>query len=273
MQGLKFASDGRENIIVSYSDRERKGIDLVVPEVLGSGTVTAVGFGAFRDCDGLNSIVLPNTITTIGGSAFRGCKNLTAAVLSNATHSIASNSFSDCPRLKSVTLPSTIRHIDDNSFVNCPEFTDLIITDMRKAPFEKRRFVIACKNEHRRWVYIRACLWYFDFDSMRKFDNEYNIVTSFDDQFNIAVYRLIDPEQLSEKMRQDYTKAVIAAIPRLIAEDDVERLYLAGHAGCLLPDRIDEYIDIAGKLKGECIAYLLQYKNDAFGIKEKDFTL
>ena len=59
----------------SYSN-EYSGI-VVIPESITYGgveySVTSIGKKAFRDCDGLTSIEIPNSVTSIGGSAFCDC--------------------------------------------------------------------------------------------------------------------------------------------------------------------------------------------------------
>ncbi len=50
-------------------------VDVIIPE-----TVTEIGEGAFKDCDGIESLTLPG-VTTIGDGAFDGCDNLTSIIL------------------------------------------------------------------------------------------------------------------------------------------------------------------------------------------------
>ena len=39
------------------------------------GDLTEIGGGAFRSCDRLESVILPNSLTTIGDAVFAGCRN------------------------------------------------------------------------------------------------------------------------------------------------------------------------------------------------------
>lgn len=50
---------------------------VVIPESVTNGDVTykviRIGDDAFKDCDSLTSIVIPDAVTSIGDEAFRGC--------------------------------------------------------------------------------------------------------------------------------------------------------------------------------------------------------
>lgn len=50
--------------------------DVVVPDKIEDYPVTRIYFGAFKDCDFIESIKLPESVTNIGLNAFDGCINL-----------------------------------------------------------------------------------------------------------------------------------------------------------------------------------------------------
>ena len=50
--------------------------DIVIPTQHNGGTITTIGFEAFRESEQITSIVIPKTVTTIGALAFKGCVNL-----------------------------------------------------------------------------------------------------------------------------------------------------------------------------------------------------
>ena len=53
---------------------------LTIPSTVKGFTVTAIGAAAFKDCENLTSVFIPNTITAIGNVAFEGCSGLTNVV-------------------------------------------------------------------------------------------------------------------------------------------------------------------------------------------------
>ena len=65
---------------------------IVIPEsVTYEGTnysVTSIGGYAFRNCNGLTSITIPNSVTSIGNNAFEMCSSLTSITIPNSITSI-----------------------------------------------------------------------------------------------------------------------------------------------------------------------------------------
>ena len=97
--------------------------DIVVPEhVVVDGTellVTAIGDNAFRDCDGLTSVTLPQSLTHIGALAFRNCYNLRAIDIPQHVSSFGQQAFAACLGLQSITLPSSLTQVAARAFVGC----------------------------------------------------------------------------------------------------------------------------------------------------------
>ena len=50
--------------------------EIIIPGRIGALPVTEIGEGAFKKCDWLISVTLPDSVKTIGESAFTGCSNL-----------------------------------------------------------------------------------------------------------------------------------------------------------------------------------------------------
>jgi hypothetical protein len=268
LTGYGIASDDKQATIVSFSDYD--AAEIHIPAYVNGVPVRKIGFAAFKAFDNLQFVYLPDTIRTIDSSAFRSCPNLEKVVLSKGLENLANYSFANCKNLKSVTLPNTLRAITDKIFEKCYNLTELIVWDMNKNDGSSKRFVVACKNEHRRFGFLQASLLYFDSYSMRKYDEGYSVIQEFDDMFNIAEYRLFNPEQLTDYMRNLYEHNIRMFIPRLIKEDQTERLSSAGKLGLIHADNIDRYIDLASEIQGNCMAYLLDFKERNF---EKKHTL
>lgn len=66
-------------------------------------TVTAIGRSAFRDCNGITTIVIPNSVKDIGSYAFEGCTALASVTIPNSVGNIGSYAFEGCTALTSVT--------------------------------------------------------------------------------------------------------------------------------------------------------------------------
>ena len=81
----------------------------IIPD---DGSVTDIAYAAFRNCEGLKSITIPDCITKIGDSAFCGCTGL-----------------------KSITIPQSVLEIGGSAFGSCnAEITYHVGNDFAKVP-------------------------------------------------------------------------------------------------------------------------------------------
>lgn len=89
------------------------------------GSVTAIGWMAFENCEGLTTIDIPEGIITIGEDAFCGCKNLRSVSLPNGVENIEHQAFFGCESLISIEIPDTVESIDDSRsvFKSCNKLT------------------------------------------------------------------------------------------------------------------------------------------------------
>ena len=85
--------------------------------------VTAIGYQAFVDCEGLTSITIPNSVTSIGGYAFWNCSGLTSITIPNSVTSIEELAFWNCRGLTSVTIPGSVKSLGRYVFYECTGLT------------------------------------------------------------------------------------------------------------------------------------------------------
>lgn len=80
---------------------------------------TEIAGGAFRGCEELKSVTLPDSLTKINDETFYDCVSLINIDLPESLTSIGSNAFTYCRKLTNVTLPDRVTEIKDYAFYWC----------------------------------------------------------------------------------------------------------------------------------------------------------
>ena len=81
-----------------------KDTNLFIPSTINGLTVTAIADEAFRNCDSLTSVTIPDSVTSIGERAFYDCYSLTSVTIPDSVTSIGNKAFYYCDRLTSVYI-------------------------------------------------------------------------------------------------------------------------------------------------------------------------
>ena len=87
-----------------------------VTEIEGGGYFAG---GAFRSCDSLTAVTLPEGVKNIGDMAFAWCSNLASVILPKSLTSIGEWAFADCKSLTSISLPDNILTVGSGAFSDC----------------------------------------------------------------------------------------------------------------------------------------------------------
>ena len=90
------------------------GEEYVFEFVLKDGTT--IGSEAFRECEDLKSVFIPDSVTTIGNNAFEDCNYLEDVQFGSSLNTIGNNAFADCVSLNYINLPNSLTTIGDNAF-------------------------------------------------------------------------------------------------------------------------------------------------------------
>ena len=122
--------------------------DIVVPSYVTyediTYKVTSIGNSAFRGCDGLISVIIPNTVTSIGEAAFFECHNLVSVQIPNSVTSIAAMAFWRCTSLAYVRIPEGhINFSGEFIFADCNLISIKIHEGVTKLPY-----AIFGRNKH-----------------------------------------------------------------------------------------------------------------------------
>ena len=105
--------------------------DIVIPEMISyrgkQFKVTTIGEDAFRLCDNLSSVVIPNSVVQIERGAFCDCENLKNVRFSSNLTRIKKEAFNGCKNLVEVNLPEKLSSIDVSAFAYCESLKSLVI--------------------------------------------------------------------------------------------------------------------------------------------------
>lgn len=101
--------------------------EVVIPSIYEGLPVTGIGSSAFKGCNNLTSIVIPNSIETMGDYAISSCSNLKSATIGSNVWKIGASAFFDCGNLMEVTILEGVNSIGENAFKNCSNLIDVTI--------------------------------------------------------------------------------------------------------------------------------------------------
>lgn len=95
--------------------------------IIFDDAVRTIGEQAFKNCQGLTSISIPNFVTSIGTNAFSSCSALASVAIPGSVTRIGDYAFFECQNLASISIPSSVRNIGENAFESCSSLTSVNI--------------------------------------------------------------------------------------------------------------------------------------------------
>ena len=87
--------------------------------------VTYIGEFAFEECKSLTSITIPDSVTYIGYYAFEECKSLTSIMLPKSLNEIGTRAFFGCSSLSSIRIPAGVTDIGTTPFSGCSSLVSI----------------------------------------------------------------------------------------------------------------------------------------------------
>ena len=92
---------------------EKYSGNIVVPEKVKASNgveypVTAFADNAFKDCGGLQSIIIPSSVTSLGEWCFASCSSLTSITIPSSVTSLGYACFDHCNSLTNINIPNNV---------------------------------------------------------------------------------------------------------------------------------------------------------------------
>ena len=97
-------------------------VEITIPD-----TVTSIGSYAFWVCPSLTSLTIGNGVTNIGEEAFRNCDSLDEINLPDSVISIGERAFWYCLPTKPIKIPSSVKSIGEDAFASCYSLKEIIV--------------------------------------------------------------------------------------------------------------------------------------------------
>ena len=113
----------------SYNTSYREPAKMTAVTFSEDSQLTYLGEGAFRWCDRLKTIELPNTLQTMDFYAFYGCSALTEIVIPDSVTTIRGSAFWDCIFLTDVTIGSGVTYFGAGAFQGCVNLTSVTFSE------------------------------------------------------------------------------------------------------------------------------------------------
>ena len=117
--GVLYSKDKRELL---YCPKNFSGIYRVAEEV------KRIGKSAFRNCNQLTEIVLPEGLEVIGDTAFYGCTQLKQISLPKSVSQIGAYAYKCCPLQGTLDLMN-IKDIGEGAFEGCTGLTSVVLPE------------------------------------------------------------------------------------------------------------------------------------------------
>ena len=114
--------------VTAIGEAAFKNCESIINILLPDG-ITEIAYDAFYGCSNLTTINIPDGVTSIGNHAFYNCNSLTEINIPNGITAIETSVFDGCRSLTSITIPDSVTEINLYAFFNCGGITDLVIPD------------------------------------------------------------------------------------------------------------------------------------------------
>ena len=126
------STTGLPNTVTITRCNKNASGEVTIPKTIEGYEVKQIGNYAFRNCENLAEITIPDGVTEIGNYAFYYCTSLSKAQLSNGLTKIGDSAFSGCENLAEITIPDSVTEIGDSAFSGCTSLAEITVSPDNK---------------------------------------------------------------------------------------------------------------------------------------------
>ena len=126
LKALKFIKNESGWAVIAKKELKEE-IHLKIPTEYKRKPVTEIGKYAFKDCEGLISVAIPDTVTVIDEESFYNCNRLTSVKIPNSVVKIGNSAFYYCSKLETVTFAEdcSVEEIGAWAFYDCKHLKNI----------------------------------------------------------------------------------------------------------------------------------------------------
>lgn len=95
---------------------------------IGAG-VTAIGRGAFTNCEEMTAVVIPSSVVKIGEYAFAFCTKLAALSIPGSVTEIGAAAFMGIKSVKTLTIPGSVKTVGSSAFAYCSNVKSIVVNE------------------------------------------------------------------------------------------------------------------------------------------------
>ena len=125
-KGMTFElnEDETEYTLTDYEGSEKK---IKIPEKYNKKPVTAIGDEAFKDCETVKSVKIPDTVKSVGANAFSGCKALSEITFAGEVEKYGVAAFAYCTALTEITIPEGAKSLPSALFIGSENLESVVL--------------------------------------------------------------------------------------------------------------------------------------------------
>lgn len=116
---FKYTFDSTTNTYAISGVVDKTHTSLTIPSHYNNYPINSIEKNAFRGCNYLTDLIIPEGVSFIKDNAFSGCISLVQVKLPDGLKTIGIEAFSDCYKLTGIEIPDSIEYIGNDAFKNC----------------------------------------------------------------------------------------------------------------------------------------------------------